>query len=55
MILVRQINVPIELDNKEFLQKKIAKKLNLKESLIPELKIYKRSLDARDKNNTIFG
>lgn len=51
MIRIRQVKLPIEEDN---LIPKIAKILKLKQSEIINIKIIKKSLDARDKNNLLF-
>ena len=54
MIKVRQIKISILKDNKEELTKKTCKKINIKENDIISLKINKKSIDARDKNNIYF-
>jgi uncharacterized FAD-dependent dehydrogenase len=54
MIRVRNIKIPIELDNEEYLKKKLAKKLNTNISNINNMLIHKRSLDARIKNNILY-
>ena len=54
MIRVRNIKIPIELDNEEYLKKKLAKKLNTNISNINNMIIHKRSLDARIKNNILY-
>lgn len=51
MIRVRQVKVHIDSNN---LVKKIATKLNIKESDIKSYKIIKESIDARDKNNIFY-
>ena len=51
MIRVRQVKVHIDNNN---LVKKIASKLNVKESDIKYYKIVKKSIDARDKNNIFY-
>ena len=54
MIRIRQVKIPIDLDNKEYIKKKISKKLNIKEQEIIDYKIIKKSIDARDKNNILY-
>lgn len=51
MIRVRQIFIDIEHDTKEEIIKKIVKKLKIKKEEIIDIKINKKSLDARKKNN----
>ncbi len=54
MIRVRQIKIPIEKDSKEELKHKLASKLNIKEKSIQDIKITKKSLDARQKPNLYY-
>ena len=54
MIKLRQIKVSILNDTKEELIRKICKKINIKETDIISLKISKKSVDARDKENINF-
>ena len=51
MIKIRQIKVSILNDTKEELIKKVSKKLNIKDTDIKNIRINKKSIDARDKNN----
>ena len=52
MIRVRQIKVSILNDTRDELKNKILKKLNIKE--INDIKIIKKSIDARDKENIFY-
>ena len=54
MIRVRQIKVNIDSDQFEEIKRKVAKKLNVKIKEIKNIKISKRSIDARDKDNIRF-
>ena len=54
MIRVRQIKIPIEKDNIEELKKQISKKLKININDINNLKISKKSLDARKKPNLFY-
>ncbi len=54
MIRVRQIRVNIDSDQYNEIRFKIAKKLNVKVQEIQDIKISKRSIDARDKGNIRF-
>ena len=54
MIRIRQIKVNIELDNIDELKRQISKKLRINMSDILSVKIEKKSIDARDKNNIYF-
>lgn len=54
MIRVRQIKIDILKDTKEELLKIVSKKLNINEKKIIELKIIKKSLDARKKDKLFF-
>lgn len=54
VIRVRQVKVPIEFDTKEEIVSRISQKLKVKESLINDYKIVKKSTDARDKSNIFF-
>ena len=54
MIRVRQIKVPVLKDSPEYLQKKVAQKLQIPFSEIEDIKINKKSLDARDKKQIYF-
>ena len=51
MIRIRQVKVPVRDDN---LLKGISKKLRIKEEEISSVKVIKKSIDARDKNNIYF-
>ena len=51
MIRVRQVKVHVDSTN---IVKKIASKLNIKETDIKNYKIIKESIDARDKNNLFY-
>lgn len=54
MIRVRQVKIEVNLFNNENLIKAVSKKLRVDKSLIEELKIFKQSIDARDKNNIYY-
>lgn len=54
MIRVRQIKVKIENDSIEQLKNQISKKLKIKTSEIRDLKIQKKSIDARKKEEIYF-
>ena len=49
MIRVRQIKISIEKDSETELRHQLASKLNIKEKSIQDIKITKKSLDARQK------
>ena len=54
MINVRQIKLEVTKDSINNLYYKVAKKLRIKESDIKELKIFRKSIDARNKNNIYY-
>ncbi len=54
MIRVRQIKISIEKEEMSGLREKIARKLGIHSSQIEEIKIHKKSLDARDKKNILW-
>ena len=54
MIRIRQIKVSIDKDNKEEIKKKIVKKLNCLYEDILDIKISKKSLDARSKPDLYY-
>ena len=54
MIRIRQIKLDITKQDKESLKKKISSKLNISPKEIKDLKIVKKSLDARNKNNILY-
>ena len=54
MIRIRQIKVPIEKDNLDYIKKKTTQKLKCKSNDIKEIKISKKSLDARNKPNIYY-
>ena len=54
MIRVRQVKVDILKDTKEEILRKVAKQLNINKSDIKDLKIIKKSLDARKKDQLFF-
>ena len=54
MLRIREVKIPISLDNNEYILKKISKLLNTKKEEIIEYKILKKSIDARNKNNIMF-
>lgn len=54
MIRIRQIKVPVEQDNLQELKNKISKKLNCQAKEILDIKISKKSLDARNKPNLYY-
>ena len=51
MIRIRQIFIDLEKDTEEELLKKLSKKLRINKEEIKNIKINKKSLDARKKNN----
>lgn len=54
MLRIREVKIPISLDNNEYIKKKISKLLNISKEDITDYKILKKSIDARDKNNILF-
>ena len=54
MLRIREVKIPISLDNNEYIKKKISKLLNISKEEILDYKILKKSIDARDKNNILF-
>ena len=54
MIRVRQIKVEIKNDSFDYLQKKVLTKLKIAYRDLQEMKIIKKSIDARDKNNVLY-
>ena len=54
MLKVRQIKIPIDCNNKDYILNKISNKLKCKVSDILNYKITKLSVDARDKNNLLY-
>ena len=54
MIRVRQVKVNVRNDNKEEIIKQLVKKIKISENDIKELKIVKKSLDARFKPNLYY-
>ena len=54
MFRIRQIKVPIESDNSSFIKEIISHKLRINSSDINDIKIIKKSIDARDKNNILY-
>lgn len=54
MIRIRQIKIPIQKDNIQEVKTKISKKLNCDKKEILEIKITKKSLDARNKPNLYY-
>ena len=54
MIRVNQVKIKVEEDTKENLINKLTKKLNLKNNKILGLKIKKKSIDARNKNEIFY-
>lgn len=54
MIKVRQIKIDVREDNVSNLKNKVLKKLRTDENHLKELKIIKKSIDARDKNNVYY-
>ena len=53
MIRIRQIKLPIDHDKKDLINK-ICKKLNIKKEDIKNIKINKKSIDARKEINYIY-
>ena len=54
MIRIRQIKISVENDNLQELRNKICKKINIKDNEIIDIKIFKKSLDARNKPNIYY-
>ena len=54
MIRIRQLKLAVEKDNIQELRNKICKKINIKDNEIIDLKISKKSLDARNKPNIYY-
>ena len=54
MIRVRQVKVLVEEDNRECLLESVAKKIDVKVSQIKDIKIIKKSLDARFKPSLFY-
>ena len=54
MIRVRQVKVPLTHDELSVWKERIANKLKIKVSDIEDIKINKKSIDARDKQNIFF-
>ena len=54
MIRIRQIKIPVSNDNKENLIKKVSQKINCLPNDISNIKISKKSLDARNKPNLFY-
>ncbi len=54
MLRIRQVKVPIDKDNRDYLITTVASSLRIKRSDILEYSIVKRSLDARKKNNVHY-
>ena len=54
ILRIREVKIPISLDNDEYIKKKISKLLNISKEEIIDYKILKKSIDARDKNNILF-
>ena len=54
MIRIRQIKVPLEKDSNEYLLNSIAKILKVDKNTLSNLKIVKKSIDARKKDNVFY-
>lgn len=54
MIRVRQIKINVREDSFEELKNKVVKKLGINSNELIDLKIYKKSIDARDKSNVLY-
>lgn len=54
MIRIREVKVGLDEDFDSIIKRKIAKKINVKENLIKDIRINKKSIDARDKNNIFY-
>lgn len=54
MIRIRQIKVPIEENNLEEIKKQVAKKIKIQKEQILDLKLIKKSIDARRKNQIFY-
>ena len=54
MLRIREVKIPISLDNDEYIKKKISKLLNISKEEIIDYKILKKSIDARDKKNILY-
>ena len=54
MIRIRQVKIPIEKDQEEFILHKIGNYLKISSNQILDFSISKKSIDARDKKNILF-
>ena len=54
VIRIRQIKINIENDSIDILKKKVINKLKINLNDLKDLKIIKKSIDARDKNNILY-
>jgi uncharacterized FAD-dependent dehydrogenase len=54
VLKVRQIKIPIDCNNKDYILKKISNKLKCNLDEIINYKITKLSIDARDKSNLLY-
>ena len=54
MLRVRQIKIPIKLDNGDSIKKEVASRLRINVDDIDSYKIIKKSIDARDKDNILY-
>ena len=54
MIRIREIKVGIDENFDSVIKSKIARKIKIKENLIKEIRINKKSIDARDKSNVFY-
>ena len=54
MIKVRNINIPVDNDSYELVLKKVCKKLKIEDNKIKNIKINKKSIDARNKKNVHY-
>ncbi len=54
MVRVRQIKIEVTKDSTEALKKKVLDKLKIKDKDLKNIKIIKKSIDARDKRNVLY-
>ena len=54
MIRIRQLKIMVQQDNLQEIKKKICKKLNCQDKEVIDIKIIKKSLDARNKPNLYY-
>ena len=54
MIRLNEIKVPVTSDSYDYLLKKVSNRLNVSKEDVKEIKIIKKSIDARNKSNILF-